>query len=156
MKKIINFLIIVIVTIIGFACTNPREPKTIEQIHEQNGIINITPEQNAEEMLKIRNEMIEQKYLDSIYITMPDEAIIMIASKNLDCSIYDVANEYIQNKTSYDNIIIEMNRIQSYKKHKLQNPDNITNKDTADIGNLIIIDEINDTRDTFRVPRNLL
>lgn len=154
MKTKIIFLIIACIAIIG--CTNPREPKTIEQIHEQNGVTYITPEQNAEEMLNIRNEMIEQKYLDSIYITMPDEAIIMIASKNLDCSIYDVANEYIQNKTSYDNIIIEMNRIESYKKHKLQNPDNIPNKDTADIGNLIVIDEINGTRDTFCVPRNCL
>lgn len=153
MKTKIIFLIMAFITMIG--CTNPREQKTIEQIYEQNGVTHITPEQNAEEMLKIRNEIIEQKYLDSIYITMPDEAIIMIASKNLDCSIYDVANEYIQNKTSYDNIIIEMNRIQSYKKH-LQNPDNIPNKDTADIENLIIIDEINGTRDTFRVPRNCL
>lgn len=150
----IIFLVIACIAIIG--CKNPRESKTIEHIREQDEVTYITPEQNVEEMLNIRNKMIEQKYLDSIYITMPDEAIIMIASKNLDCSIYDVANEYIQNKTSYDNIIIEINRIESYKKHKLQNPDNIPNKDTADIGNLIVIDEINGTRDTFCIPRNCL
>lgn len=137
--KFCLFLALIISAIVFTCCNNNR--KSISS-HETEFIDTIpasqsTPEEAVSLMLDIRKEIIETNYRDSVYITMPEDAIICIVMNNPDWDVEQVVNEYEKNKSYYDNILNIRDKIDKYRriqKNIMTIPDTIpikTNPDTV-------------------------
>lgn len=112
-------LIVLIISATVFTCCNNNR-KSISS-HETEFIDTIstpqsTPEEAVSLMLDIRKEIIETNYRDSVYITMPEDAIICIVMNNPDWDVEQVVNEYEKNKAYYNNILNIRDKIDKYKR----------------------------------------
>lgn len=137
--KFCLFLALVISAIVFTCCNNNRKPITSHKTEFIDTIpaIQSTPEEAVSLMLDIRKEIIETNYRDSVYITMPEDAIICIVMNNPDWDVEQVVNEYEKNKPYYDNILNIRDKIDKYRriqKNIMTIPDTIpikTNPDTV-------------------------
>lgn len=138
MKKLISYFSLVLLTlsILIVSSCGPREreslivKKTIVEEPE------ITPEQACTAMLDMRSEMIYQNHIDSVYINMPVEAIIVICLNNPEYTIEDIVKEYEGKIEYYTELLRQKALIEKYKsliKNKQQvKPDTIPDKPKKD------------------------
>lgn len=139
MKKLITYfsLVLLMLSILIVSSCRPREVKSPiikESIIEEQE--KETPEQVCTTMLEMRNEMIYQDHIDSMYINMPVEAIIVICLNNPEYTVEDVVKEYESKIEYYTELLRQKALIEKYKetiKIKQQfKPDTIPNKPHKD------------------------
>lgn len=86
-----------------------------------------------DDILQFRRDIKEQSRYDSIFMNMPDVALIAILMKGgTEMSNSDIAKEYLQNRKDYDNVEFGAQINDTYKQNKIT-PDSIPRKSTADI-----------------------
>lgn len=86
-----------------------------------------------DDILQFRKDIKEQSRYDSIFMNMPDVALIAILMKGgTEMSNSDIAKEYLQNRKDYDNVEFGAQINDTYKQNKIT-PDSIPRKSTADI-----------------------
>lgn len=86
-----------------------------------------------DDILQFRNDVREQKRYDSIFMNMPDVALIAILmKKGTDMSNADIAKEYLANRKSYDDVIFGAQIRDTYEHNK---PDSLPEKPKNDIAN---------------------
>lgn len=86
-----------------------------------------------DDILQFRKDIKEQSRYDSIFMNMPDVALIAILMKRgTEMSNSDIAKEYLQNRKDYDNVEFGAQINDTYKQNKIT-PDSIPRKSTADI-----------------------
>lgn len=137
MKRLITYfsLVLLMLSVLIVSSCKPREQKSLIQketvIEEQE-----TPEQVCTTMLEMRNEMIYQDHIDSVYVNMPVEAIIVICLNNPTYTIEDIVKEYESKIEYYTELLRQKTLIEKYKetiKIKQQfKPDTIPNKPHKD------------------------
>lgn len=135
--KHFNFTLILLAALIvtiATCCDNTHRRAAKKQQTEQAidtvDTIYMTPEESVNLMLDIRKDMIDSKHIDSVYITMPEDAIITIVLKNPDCDISHVVKEYETNRSYYDDLLERKQKIEKYKK--LKEPDTIPTQAKTD------------------------
>lgn len=125
-------LLVILLMCVTMCCNrhNPHAQQiTTEQVDSIDTIY-MTPEESVNLMLNIRKDMIDSKHIDSVYITMPEDAIITIVLKNPDCDISHVVKEYETNRSYYDDLLERKQKIEKYKK--LKEPDTIPTQAKTD------------------------
>ena len=139
MKTIITYfsLALLMLSMLVVSSCELRERKT--SISEKEIKIEepeISPEQACTAMLDIRNEMIYQDHIDSVYVNMPVEAIIVICLNNPEYTVEDVVKEYESKIEYYTELLRQKALIEKYKKTiKIKQqfkPDTIPNKPYKD------------------------
>ena len=102
-------VIVIILIVMGVAIYYNWKNKVIDVFSDKEQIeqpveIDI-PTYTVEDIVNLRKEEKEICYLDSVYMHMPDVALIAILIKNgTDLSRLDIAKEYLKNKKSYDDV----------------------------------------------------
>lgn len=123
----------IILSALTFTCCSNKKCVSKEMFKESDSLLNIqeepiytTPEESVELMLGIRNEMITNKIVDSTYINMPEEAIIVIVLQNPEFTVQEVVETYLHNQEYYNNILENKKKIEEYKRFiKNKEPDSI-------------------------------
>lgn len=135
MKRLITYFSLVLlmlsILIVSSCKQHERKSPTIKKtIVEEE----ITPEQACTAMLDIRNEMIYQDHIDSVYTNMPVEAIIVICLNNPEYTVEEVVKEYEGKIEYYTELLRQKALIEKYKKTIKQQfkPDTIPNKPYKD------------------------
>lgn len=78
-----------------------------------------------DDILQFRKDIKEQSRYDSIFMNMPDVALIAILMKRgTEMSNSDIAKEYLQNRKDYDNVEFGAQINDTYKQNKIT-PDSI-------------------------------
>lgn len=113
------------------SCSN-KNVVSEEMFKQTDSLLNIqeniytTPEESVELMLEIRNDMITNKIVDSTYINMPEEAIIIIVLQHPEFTVHEVVEMYLNNQEYYNNILENKKKIEEYKRFlKNKEPDSI-------------------------------
>lgn len=135
MKRLITYFSLVLlmlsILIVSSCKQHERKSPTIKKtIVEEE----ITPEQACTAMLDMRNEMIYQDHIDSVYTNMPVEAIIVICLNNPEYTVEEVVKEYEGKIEYYTELLRQKALIEKYKKTIKQQfkPDTIPNKPHKD------------------------
>lgn len=135
MKRLITYFSLVLlmlsILIVSSCKQHERKSPTIKKtIVEEE----ITPEQACTAMLDMRNDMIYQEHIDSVYISMPVEAIIVICLNNPEYTVEEVVKEYEGKLEYYTELLKQKALIEKYKKTIKQQfkPDTIPNKPHKD------------------------
>lgn len=135
MKRLITYFSLVLLmlsVLIVSSCKQyeQKSPTIKKTIVEEE----ITPEQACTAMLSIRNDMIYQEHIDSVYISMPVEAIIVICLNNPEYTVEEVVKEYEGKIEYYTELLRQKALIEKYKKTIKQQfkPDTIPNKPHKD------------------------
>lgn len=96
---------------IFISCARPRSPKekqipetdTIEQVVAPT-VQEVAP--TVQEVLQWRESMRLEKYVDSVFLAMPEQVLTQIlVTKGTDLSNHEVVSIYISNKDFYDKLI---------------------------------------------------
>ena len=97
-SKYVFWLIAAIVALAIFiSCARPRSPKE-KQIPETDTIV--------QEVLQWRESMRLDKYVDSVFLVMPEQVLTQIlVTKGTDLSNHEIVSIYISNKDFYDKLI---------------------------------------------------
>lgn len=86
-----------------------------------------------EDIVNMREQEREYRYLDSVYMSMPKIALIAILIKNgVDMSHTDIAKEYLQNRKSYNDVEFGAQINDIYKQSISQEPDTIPKQAKTD------------------------
>lgn len=135
MKRLITYFSLVLlmlsILIVSSCKQHERKSPTIKKtIVEEE----ITPEQACTAMLDMRNEMIYQDHIDSVYTNMPVEAIIVICLNNPEYTVEEIVKEYEGKIEYYTELLRQKALIEKYKKTIKQQfkPDTIPNKPHKD------------------------
>lgn len=80
--------------------------------------IKMTPEESVNLMLDIRKEMVSSKHIDSVYMNMPEDIIMLIVYDNPDCDIAYVVKHYEEHKKYYEDILKQKETIEKLKEVK--------------------------------------
>ena len=114
----------VYLAMIATCCTNKNtEPPVIEPVMVDTFVY--TPEQAACEILQLQDDMIYRNAIDSTFRQMPEDIIVRITLKHPTWAIEEIVNEYINNKTRYDEDRADYEKIKQF-----HNPDTIPNTQT--------------------------
>lgn len=135
-KKFFTILTIVCVLIVGtiFALTTDvvsnvinhfRGTEKIEQIVTKPVQAEVT-EYTIQDVLDMREQEREYRYLDSIYMDIPDIPLIAILMRfGTDMSHSDIATEYLNNRKNYDNVEFGAQIRDAYEQTRVHEPDNV-------------------------------
>lgn len=104
-SKHVFWLIIAIFALIAFVnCVRPRSPKE-KQIPETDTIEQVVAP-TVQEVLQWRESMRLDKYVDSVFLVMPEQVLTQIlVTKGTDLSNHEIVSIYISNKDFYDKLI---------------------------------------------------
>lgn len=104
-SKHVFWLIIAIFALIAFVnCARPRSPKE-KQILETDTIEQVVAP-TVQEVLQWRENMRLDKYVDSVFLVMPEQVLTQIlVTKGTDLSNREIVSIYISNKDFYDKLI---------------------------------------------------
>lgn len=104
-SKHVFWLIIAIFALIAFVnCVRPRSPKE-KQIPEMDTIEQVVAP-TVQEVLQWRESMRLDKYVDSVFLVMPEQVLTQIlVTKGTDLSNHEIVSIYISNKDFYDKLI---------------------------------------------------
>lgn len=104
-SKHVFWLIIAIFALIAFVnCVRPRSPKE-KQIPETDTIEQVVAP-TVQEVLQWRENMRLDKYVDSVFLVMPEQVLTQIlVTKGTDLSNHEIVSIYISNKDFYDKLI---------------------------------------------------
>lgn len=111
---------------------NAISPDKVESVQISDTTMYTEPV-TIDEVLQFRRDIKEQTSYDSIFMNMPDVALIAILMKGgTDMSNSDIAKEYLQNRKDYDNVEFGAQINAIYKQNKIE-PDSIPRKSIVDI-----------------------
>lgn len=137
MKRLITYFSLVLLTlsilIVSSCKQHERESLTIKKTIVEEP--EITPEQACTAMLDMRSEMIYQSHIDSVYINMPVEAIIVICLNNPEYTVEDIVKEYEGKIEYYTELLRQKALIEKYRsliKKQQMKPDTIPDKPKKD------------------------
>lgn len=104
-NKYVFWLIVAIVALAIFiSCARPRSPKE-KQIPETDTIEQVVAP-TVQEVLQWRENMRLDKYVDSVFLVMPEQVLTQIlVTKGTDLSNHEIVSIYISNKDFYDKLI---------------------------------------------------
>lgn len=104
-SKYVFWLIAAIAALAIFiSCARPRSPKE-KQIHETDTIEQVVAP-TVQEVLQWRESMRLDKYVDSVFLVMPEQVLTQIlVTKGTDLSNHEIVSIYISNKDFYDKLI---------------------------------------------------
>lgn len=104
-SKYVFWLIAAIVALAIFiSCARPRSPKE-KQIPETDTIEQVVAP-TVQEVLQWRESMRLDKYVDSVFLVMPEQILTQIlVTKGTDLSNREIVSIYISNKDFYDKLI---------------------------------------------------
>lgn len=104
-SKYVFWLIAAIVALAIFtSCARPRSPKE-KQIPETDTIEQVVAP-TVQEVLQWRESMRLDKYIDSVFLVMPEQVLTQIlVTKGTDLSNHEIVSIYISNKDFYDKLI---------------------------------------------------
>ena len=89
---------------IFISCARPRSPKE-KQIPDTDTSKKVV-EQTVQEVLQWRESMGLDKYVDSVFLVMPEQVLTQIlVTKGTDLSNHEIVSIYISNKDFYDKLI---------------------------------------------------
>ena len=89
---------------IFISCERPRSPKE-KQIPETDTIEQVVAP-TVQEVLQWRESMRLDKYVDSVFLVMPEQVLTQIlVTKGTDLSNHEIVSIYISNKDFYDKLI---------------------------------------------------
>jgi hypothetical protein len=110
---------------------NAFNPDKVESVQTMDTITYAEPV-TIDDVLQFRKDIKEQSQYDSIFMNMPDVALIAILMKGgTEMSNSDIAKEYLQNRKDYDNVEFGAQINDTYKQNKIT-PDSIPRKSTTD------------------------
>lgn len=85
----------------------------------------VSEQYTIQDVLDMREQEREYRYLDSTYMDIPDIPLIAILMRfGTDMSHTDIAKEYLTNKANYDNVEFGAQIRETYEQHALE-PDAI-------------------------------
>ena len=104
-SKYVFWLIAAIAALAIFiSCARPRSPKE-KQILETDTIEQVVAP-TVQEVLQWRENMRLDKYVDSVFLVMPEQVLTQIlVTKGTDLSNHEIVSIYISNKDFYDKLI---------------------------------------------------
>lgn len=104
-NKYVFWLIAAIVALAIFiSCARPCSPKE-KQIPETNTIEQVVAP-TVQEVLQWRESMRLNKYVDSVFLVMPEKILTQIlVTKGTNLSNHEIVSIYISNKAFYDKLI---------------------------------------------------
>lgn len=104
-NKYVFWLIATIVALAIFtSCEKPRIPK--ERQIPKTGTIEQVVAPTVQEVLQRRESMRLDKYVDSVFLVMPEQVLTQILiTKGTDLSNHEIVSIYISNKDFYDKLI---------------------------------------------------
>lgn len=89
---------------IFISCARSRSPKE-KQITETDTIEQVVAP-TVQEVLQWRESMRLDKYVDSVFLVIPEQVLIQIlVTKGTDLSNHEIVSIYISNKNFYDKLI---------------------------------------------------
>ena len=74
----------------------------------------INKEQVIQDMLDIQQMSIEQHVLDSTFLKIPKDIIVLILYNNINRSSYEITKEYLRNKEFYDDWLIKHKEVNNF------------------------------------------
>lgn len=140
MKNFIYFVIFTMCAVLLESCVNKRPPITdavVETDTVEQTEYNYVP--TVYEILEERQEMKYALWVDSVYLTIPEQILThMLVTKGTTLSITEIVEDYWQNRKFYHDTILKTMNIQrkylpdSLPKQSIPD-DKIKNKDTIPI-----------------------
>ena len=92
----------------------------------------VSEQYTIQDVLDMREQEREYRYLDSTYMDMPDISLIAILMRfGTDMSHADIAKEYLANKANYNNVEFGAQIREAYKQHARE-PDAIPEQTKPD------------------------
>lgn len=86
-----------------------------------------------DDILDMRRQEVELRYLDSVYLNMPEVSLIAILMKfGTDMSHTDIAKEYLKHKKNYNDVEFGAEIRDIYEHNKSKEPDEMPEKAKPD------------------------
>ena len=141
MRTFIYFVILTLSAVLLESCTmfNRQEPIKVDRV---DTVYNYVP--TVYDILKFREEWKYQIYLDSVYLTMPEQILThMLVTKGTELSTQEIVEDYLTNKQFYHDTILNSMNIQ-----KQYIPDSLPpkSKPNKPLNNSDTINKINNNR----------
>lgn len=103
-KYVFRLIAAIVALAIFISCDKPRTPKE-RQIPKTNTIEQVVAP-TVQEVLQRRESMRLDKYVDSVFLVMPEQVLTQIlVTKGTDLSNHEIVSIYISNKDFYDKLI---------------------------------------------------
>ena len=111
--------------VVSNAINHFRDTEKVEQIVTEPVQAEVT-EYTIQDVLDMREQEREYRYLDSIYMNIPDIPLIAILMRfGTDMSHSDIATEYLNNRKNYDNVEFGAQIRDAYEQTRVHEPDNV-------------------------------
>lgn len=110
MKTFIYFVILTLSAILLESCTmfNRQEPIVVDRV---DTVYNHVP--TVHDVLEVREEWKYQIFIDSVYLTMPEQILThMLVTKGTEISEKEIVEDYLSNKQFYHDTILKSMNIQ--------------------------------------------
>lgn len=131
---LLTFIVMVAVNFSGWGDKLTNVFSDTEQIAQQPADTIVTPTVTVEDIITMREQEREFRYLDSVYMNMPEIALIAILIKGgVDMSHTDIAQEYIQNRKTYNDVQFGAQINDLYQHANNQEPDTIPKQPKVDV-----------------------
>lgn len=109
-KTFFAILTLLVILVAGFIFANKSgkcllpQPEKVTVSHETT-VADYNQPATIQDVLVLRNNILDQMYYDSVFYHMPEPALIAILMKyGTDMSNYDIGREYIMHKADYDKV----------------------------------------------------
>ena len=141
MRTFIYFVILTLSAVLLESCTmfNRQEQIKVDRV---DTVYNYVP--TVYDILEFREKWKYQIYLDSVYLTMPEQILThMLATKGTELSTQEIVEDYLTNKQFYHDTILNSMNIQ-----KQYIPDSLPpkSKPNKPLNNSDTINKINNNR----------
>lgn len=122
MKEFVNKAFLTVVTlctiVLSFMSCRGEHNRAMKPNVDTVRVVEISPAEAVKLNLDIRHEMIEQAKRDSIYMNMPEQAIIYLSLNHPDWDIEQIVNEYVRKKDFFSDYMKMSKEVGEYtKKH---------------------------------------
>lgn len=110
--------------VIGDAINHIRGTEKVEQVVTDTE--EAVTEYTIQDVLNMREQEREYRYLDSVYMDIPDIPLIAILMRfGTDMSHTDISKEYLLNRKNYDNVEFGAQIRDAYEHTRVYQPDSI-------------------------------
>lgn len=112
MKTIFYYLMLVICALVFSSCVNNTK-KYIDESIETDSIEQWQHVPTVHDILVEREEWKRSKYVDSVYLNMPEQILVqMLVAKGTTISVDEIVEDYLANKQFYHDTILKSMDIQ--------------------------------------------
>lgn len=127
-KKFFTILTVVCILIVGaiFALTTDVVSDAINHFRGTEKVEQVVTKYTIQDVLDMREQEREYRYLDSVYMDIPDIPLIAILMRfGTDMSHTDISKEYLLNRKNYDNVEFGAQIRDAYEHTRVYQPDSI-------------------------------